>query len=59
MVKQRSLSVLGQIRNAKPKPGQMDVPGELCFFRVMSLKIGTVLENPGRMVTLCQSKTAK
>jgi len=33
----------GQIRDTKPKTGQMGVP---------SLKIETVPENPGRMVTL-------
>jgi len=47
-----SLSISGQIRDTKPKTEQMHVLGELIFFREMPLKIGTVLENPGWMVTL-------
>jgi len=42
----------GQIRDIKPKTGQMGARGELWFFRNTSLKIWTVLENPGRMVSL-------
>jgi len=41
---------LGQIRDTKPKTGQMGVPGKLWFFRDTSLKNGTVPENPVRMV---------
>ena len=41
----------GQIRDTKPKTGQMGVPGELWFFRDTSLKVVTVPENPGQMVT--------
>ena len=42
----------GQIWDTKPKTGQMGVPGELWFFPEHVIKIGTVMENPGRMVTL-------
>ena len=35
-----------------PKTGQMGIPGEVWFFQDTSLKILTVPENPGRMVTL-------
>jgi len=43
----------GQIRDTRPKTGQIGVPGDLLiFFRDLRLKIGTVPENPGRMVTL-------
>jgi len=43
----------GQIRDTKPETGQMGVLGELRFvFRDTLLKIATVPENPGRMVTL-------
>jgi len=44
--------MLGQIRDTKPKTGQVGIPGERWFFSGTSLKIGTVPENPGRMVTL-------
>jgi len=50
----------GQIRDTNPKTGQMGVPGELSFFfRDMSLKIGTIPENPGRMLTLYLSRHLK
>ena len=42
----------GQIRDAKPKTGQIGRPGRtVIFFRDTLLKIGTP-ENAGRMVTL-------
>jgi len=40
----------GQIRDTKPKTGQMGVPGEL------RLLPGYVVKNPGWMVTLCTEK---
>jgi len=45
----------GQIRDTKPKMGQMGLPGELWFFPGYIVKNRTVPENPGWMVTL--SKT--
>jgi len=43
---------LGQVPDTKPKLGQMGIPWELLFFLDTSLKIGTVPENPGDIVTL-------
>jgi len=42
----------GRIRDTKPRMEQMGVPGKLIFVRDTSLKIRTVPENIGRMVTL-------
>jgi len=54
-VKYRSLSLSGQIRDTKPKAGQMDVPGRtVIFFRDTPLKIGTfgkVTIRPGKSGT--------
>jgi len=44
----------GQIRDTKPKTGQW-ASRENYDFSGTSLKIGTVPENPGRMVTLMLS----
>ena len=43
---------LGQIWDTKRKTGQMGIPEKLWFFSEMLLKIGTVPENSGLMVTL-------
>src|SRR6218665_3800209 len=42
----------GQIRDSQAKSGQLSVPGEVSIFPGHPVKIGTVLANPGRMVTL-------
>jgi len=47
-----SLDTSGHIGDTKPETGQMGVPAELILFRKASLKIGTVPDNPERMVTV-------
>ena len=49
----------GQIRDARPKRDKLASRKTSDFFRDLRLKIGTVPENPGRMVTLTWARYFK